>query len=233
MAKETGLQRYLRIYLAKLKKITQAESREESSSANKAASWLLSSCKYPRTSSFAGERNSSAVDDGALDSSATLADVDRFLLNNFNSLYSAREEDNDDGGTSLTEIGGASASTSSSSSASFSAKASDAPPPPPPLAGGVAVMTFSQDPYADFRRSLQEMVDAHHAGSDPVDWDFMEELLISYLELNDRAVHKHILLAFTDVAVSRRRRRREPAAGLTSSHSSQSTDTTLSTLPRK
>jgi uncharacterized protein (TIGR01568 family) len=47
-----------------------------------------------------------------------------------------------------------------------------------------------------------------------VDWDLMEELLFRYLELNDRAVHKDILRAFTDTvaALRRRRRRAVPSA---------------------
>jgi hypothetical protein len=43
-----------------------------------------------------------------------------------------------------------------------------------------------------------------------VDWDFMEELLFRYLQLNDRAVHKDILRAFTDTVAALRRRRRAP-----------------------
>ncbi|CAA6666262.1 unnamed protein product [Spirodela intermedia] len=105
-------------------------------------------------------------------------------------------------------------------------------------------MTFSNDPYGDFRRSLEEMVDARHQERrDPLDWDFMEELLISYLELNDRTVHKHIIRAFTDVVVSfrrhycggvknakkaetggRRRRRRGAGRALTSPLSTEPTE---------
>ena len=36
----------------------------------------------------------------------------------------------------------------------------------------------------------------------------MEELLVCYLELNDRSVHKYILRAFTDLTVSYRRKGR-------------------------
>jgi uncharacterized protein (TIGR01568 family) len=80
--------------------------------------------------------------------------------------------------------------------------------------GGVAVVTFSVAPYDDFRRSMREMADAHcarrEAGAPAVDWDFMEELLFCYLQLNDRAVHKDILRAFTDTVAALRRRRRAP-----------------------
>uniref|UniRef100_A0ACD5YA63 Uncharacterized protein n=1 Tax=Avena sativa TaxID=4498 RepID=A0ACD5YA63_AVESA len=81
--------------------------------------------------------------------------------------------------------------------------------------GGVAVVTFSVAPYEDFRRSMREMADAHWAArreaqAPAVDWDFMEELLFCYLQLNDRAVHKDILRAFTDTVAALRRRRRAP-----------------------
>lgn len=259
MGREKGLQRYLGIYLAKLKKAAQAETREENSTINMTTSWLLSACKYPRTLSFAGERNPPSRHDGGGgsggDTSATLADVDRFLFDNFNSLYDARDEDDDDGGTSNALAEGVRVSATSTSSSSFTASASSStatltqPPPKSSdvalLAGhSVAVMTLSKDPYGDFRRSLQEMVDARHQElRDPLDWDFMEELLISYLELNDRAVHKHIIHAFTDVAVSarrhycgsvksaeeaetggRRRRRRGAGRALTSPLSTEPTD---------
>ncbi|MQM23812.1 hypothetical protein Taro_056882 [Colocasia esculenta] len=60
-------------------------------------------------------------------------------------------------------------------------------------------------------RSMEEMVEARHADPlEPLDWDFMEELLMSYLELNDRCIHKHILGAFTDLAVAFRQRRAPP-----------------------
>ncbi|XP_057732021.1 transcription repressor OFP14-like [Arachis stenosperma] len=46
--------------------------------------WVLSSCKHPRTPSFALENKKK---DTNKDDEATLADVDRFLFENFKSLY--------------------------------------------------------------------------------------------------------------------------------------------------
>ena len=208
MGRQKGLQRYLRIYLAKLKRTAQAESREENSAINTTVDWLLSACKYPRTSSFAGHRNPASRQDGhGRDASATLADVDRFLFDNFNSLYDVHDEENEESSTSNALLETVGASASSTSSSSFMA-----PPTPLPVEQSVAIVIYSKNPYGDFRRSLQEMVDSRHGGGedkDSLDWDFMEELLISYLELNDRGIHKHILRAFTDVAVSFRRRRKQ------------------------
>ncbi|ONK80804.1 uncharacterized protein A4U43_C01F21940 [Asparagus officinalis] len=74
--------------------------------------------------------------------------------------------------------------------------------------GRTAVVTVSEDPYVDFRRSMQEMVDARHVDPcRPLDWDFLEELLACYLELNERSVHECILRAFMDLTEGLRRQR--------------------------
>ncbi|GER44670.1 ovate family protein [Striga asiatica] len=80
--------------------------------------------------------------------------------------------------------------------------------PPPPAAedgsgavvgGGVAVDTYSPDPYADFRRSMVEMIEARNYKAD---WEFLNELLLCYLSLNPKHAHKYIVEAFSDVVVS-------------------------------
>ncbi|XP_065017217.1 transcription repressor OFP14-like [Musa acuminata AAA Group] len=70
-----------------------------------------------------------------------------------------------------------------------------------------AVITFSKDPCHDFLISMQEMMEAHNAGGadDQLDWEFMEQLLLCYLELNEQSVHKDILRAFTDLTAAFRR----------------------------
>ncbi|RRT85866.1 hypothetical protein GW17_00004954 [Ensete ventricosum] len=70
-----------------------------------------------------------------------------------------------------------------------------------------AVITFSKDPYHDFLKSMKEMMEAHNAvgADDRLDWEFMEQLLLCYLELNERSVHKDILRAFTDLTAAFRR----------------------------
>lgn len=67
--------------------------------------------------------------------------------------------------------------------------------------GGEAVVRFSNEPYEDFRLSMEEMVAAQGRRGTP-DWEFMQELLFSYLEFNDRSVHGDILRAFTDLTAS-------------------------------
>lgn len=212
------LHRNLKLYFSKLKKIrnlTLPNSPPTSS--------LLSKCKYPKTSSFAAaSRRGRAAHGNRDDTAATLSDVDRFLHENFRSLYihdddDEEDQDDDDDSTAghppIQPSGRFFVSPGTSNliiedvahrcTRGTSSSASSSNPEPAIPGDSVAVMTFSKDPYDDFRLSMQDMVESRHGG-DPrqgLDWDFMEELLLCYLELNDRSVHKHILKAFTDLTV--------------------------------
>ncbi|XP_047314629.1 transcription repressor OFP16 [Impatiens glandulifera] len=72
------------------------------------------------------------------------------------------------------------------------------------VAGGVAIQTYSPDPYEDFRRSMQEMFEAHKSSSLSYDddWDYLKELLHCYLSLNPKRNHKFIVRAFSDLVAS-------------------------------
>ena len=65
-----------------------------------------------------------------------------------------------------------------------------------------AVSTYSQDPYMDFRRSMQEMVDARDSVDVKANWEYLHELLSCYLSLNPKSTHKFIVGAFADLLVS-------------------------------
>lgn len=69
-------------------------------------------------------------------------------------------------------------------------------------AGGVAVHKYSPDPYLDFRRSMQEMVEARDLRDVRGDWEYLHELLLCYLRLNPHHTHKFIIDAFTDLIIS-------------------------------
>ncbi|XP_059439483.1 transcription repressor OFP16-like [Corylus avellana] len=71
-----------------------------------------------------------------------------------------------------------------------------------PFRNSVAVPTYSPDPYADFRRSMQEMVEAREPLDVNSNWDFLHELLLCYLALNPKNTHKFIVGAFADLLVS-------------------------------
>ncbi|KAK1549959.1 hypothetical protein Q3G72_011251 [Acer saccharum] len=49
----------------------------------------------------------------------------------------------------------------------------------------VALMTYSMEPCKDFRQSMTEMVVSRIEQNLAVDWNYIEELVICFLELND------------------------------------------------
>ncbi|XP_059646600.1 transcription repressor OFP15-like [Cornus florida] len=53
----------------------------------------------------------------------------------------------------------------------------------------------SDDPYVDFKRSMEEMVEAHGLK----DWECLEELLSWYLRVNGKSNHDYIVVAFVDL----------------------------------
>ncbi|KAG9455318.1 hypothetical protein H6P81_008222 [Aristolochia fimbriata] len=62
----------------------------------------------------------------------------------------------------------------------------------------VTMAMASEDPYMDFRVSMQEMVEAHGLK----DWSCLQELLHCYLRLNEKKTHKIIVLAFVDLLMN-------------------------------
>ncbi|KAK7344714.1 hypothetical protein VNO77_14671 [Canavalia gladiata] len=56
----------------------------------------------------------------------------------------------------------------------------------------------SEDPYGDFRRSMEEVAETHGVK----DWKGLEELLTLYLRLNGKNNHGFIVLAFVDLLIS-------------------------------
>lgn len=79
-----------------------------------------------------------------------------------------------------------------------------------PFKESVVLSMESQDPYVDFRKSMEEMVEAHGVK----DWDAFEELLCWYLRVNGKSNHGYIVGAFVDLLV--------PLAFASSSSSSSS-----------
>ncbi|KAM7462802.1 hypothetical protein LguiA_030923 [Lonicera macranthoides] len=79
------------------------------------------------------------------------------------------------------------------------------PPSSSPLlsdGGAAAIPTYSADPYTDFRRSMEEMVEARGLTDVKGEWDFLHELLLCYLSLNPKCAHQIIIRAFSDLIVS-------------------------------
>lgn len=67
-----------------------------------------------------------------------------------------------------------------------------------PFKESLVLSMESQDPFVDFRKSMEEMVEAHGVK----DWEGLEELLCCYLKVNGRSNHGYIVGAFVDLLVS-------------------------------
>ncbi|CAA0822360.1 Transcription repressor OFP14 [Striga hermonthica] len=65
----------------------------------------------------------------------------------------------------------------------------------------IAILKYSPSPYREFRRSMAEMVEVRLGGGEKVDWDFLEELLFCYLDLNNEKIHRNVLRAFVDLLI--------------------------------
>ncbi|MBA0728922.1 hypothetical protein Golax_004639 [Gossypium laxum] len=74
----------------------------------------------------------------------------------------------------------------------------------------------SDDPYVDFRKSMEEMVETHGMK----DWEWLEQLLGWYLKVNGKNNHGFIIGAFIDLLVA-----------ITSSSDSTSYSSALSSFP--
>ncbi|KAE8689573.1 Transcription repressor OFP13 [Hibiscus syriacus] len=82
-----------------------------------------------------------------------------------------------------------------------------------PFEESVVLAMESDDPYVDFRRSMEEMVDTHGMKK----WEQLEELLGWYLKVNGKNNHGFIISAFIDLLLA-----------ITSSSSSSSDSTSYS-----
>ncbi|KAJ0088763.1 hypothetical protein Patl1_32675 [Pistacia atlantica] len=66
-----------------------------------------------------------------------------------------------------------------------------------PFKKSLVLSMESQNPYIDFRKSMEEMVEAHGLK----DWEDLEELLSWYLRVNGKSNHGYIVGAFVDLLV--------------------------------
>lgn len=79
----------------------------------------------------------------------------------------------------------------------------------------------SEDPYGDFKKSMEEMVESHGMK----DWEDLEELLGWYLKVNGKNNHAFIVEAFVDLLVSinkKKENNNDKSVSLTSSSTTTS-----------
>ncbi|MCD7450834.1 hypothetical protein HAX54_008577 [Datura stramonium] len=280
------LQKSLSDYLSKIKNkptTPQQPLNSTHKTLSSSTSWLLRGCRHPKTSSFSAVDREEKKHVQGKDDAATLADVDRFLFENFKSFYSKDDDDDDEieannsnkpsiakkgkkeeiiapnneeiagGSKSLSEspryvvppsnltgsrrffvapgsssslieearasltvsddTGSTSATTTTNTTSNeSSAISTDCSKETMNADDFITVVTYSPSPYDDFRQSMQEMMDARMNDQGKINWEFMEELLFCYLNLNDKKSYKYILSAFVDqIVVLRENSGRAPA----------------------
>ncbi|PSR96117.1 Transcription repressor like [Actinidia chinensis var. chinensis] len=233
------LPKSLQDYLSKIKKKQKNSHINFRSRILSSSGGILRGCKHPKTPSLAFDSNSKEA--ASNDAAATLADIDRFLFENFRSLYlNADEEeikkcDKDDhegktcevsfefpgfvdppsslcgahrffvgpsSSSSLVKESRTSATTAEDTNSTSTITAiSDVAKQVTGPDDFIAVFTYSPSPYDDFKHSMEGMIAARMHQNGKVDWEFMEELLFCYMDLNDKKSYKHILSAFVDLIV--------------------------------
>ncbi|CAI9753583.1 unnamed protein product [Fraxinus pennsylvanica] len=128
------------------------------------------------------------------------------LIKNFNSLFDHHLNDSDTDTDSIPDFAPVLASQRFFFSCPGRSNAIIEPPESPPrqavVDGGVAIQTYSLNPYAEFRKSMQEMIEEREFTDVEADFEFLHELLLCYLTLNPKHNHKFIIGAFSDVIVS-------------------------------
>ncbi|RVX22222.1 Transcription repressor OFP12 [Vitis vinifera] len=156
-------------------------------------------------------------------SSSSISSTSSILIKNFNSLYDLTSDSTSKSLTRTTDdfLSTSEDSVDSESPPDFATvfasqrfffsspgrsnsifEASESPPESDAIVnGGVAVHTYSPNPYEDFRRSMQEMAEARELRDVAADWDYLHELLLCYLTLNPKHTHKFIIRAFADLIV--------------------------------
>ncbi|KAJ8452040.1 hypothetical protein Cgig2_016621 [Carnegiea gigantea] len=245
-----NLQKSVQDYLSKIKKQTP-HLQFSPSSLSSTTSKIFSGCKHPKSLSFSVDHKGAKEGEEV---AATLEDIDRFLIENFKSLYGHQDHDqrdNDDHGLKYEEgadkahgcshHGPKGRGSTLEQGAPFDSPRFFTPPPdlcgshrffisPSPsgsvletqasmagspnpedagssaedpgghhehdtkIPGGMedclAVLTVSQSPYEDYRKSMQQVLEARVHHKQRVDWDFMEELLFCYLRLNEKKQYR-------------------------------------------
>ncbi|KAJ7976191.1 transcription repressor OFP13-like [Quillaja saponaria] len=164
------------------------------------SSWPWPSCHQPRTLSFRTNNDIfKTINSAYLDAAIAELETAESFLNNFESpsFSTASEESRGEAGDPIeTVIRGLRSDRlffePGETSSILESKAEEFP-----FKESVVLSMESQDPYVDFRKSMEEMVEAHGVN----DWEGLEELLCWYLRVNGKNNHGYIVGAFVDLLV--------------------------------
>ncbi|KAK7337291.1 hypothetical protein VNO77_17856 [Canavalia gladiata] len=184
--------------------------------------WSWPSCHQPRTLSFRANQNDTAfktMNAAFLDATIDMLESSEsfFTVSPDSASFStASEEDSRTRDSIETVIRGLRSDRlffePDETSSILEAKASGTLP----FKDSVLLSMESQDPYVDFRKSMEEMVAARCVN----DWEGLQELLCWYLKVNGKSNHGYIVGAFVDLLVA--------SSSLSSSSNSHSPSSPLS-----
>lgn len=164
--------------------------------------WQWPSCKHPKTHSFRADRGREeifkTINSVFFDPIDSVATPESWFTNSSNSASFSTESDESCGDQSLeTVIRGVRSERlffepDDTNSILEEAKANGFP-----FKESLVMAMESDDPYEDFRKSMEEMVVSHGLK----DWKCLEELLSWYLRVNGKKTHGFIVGAFVDLLV--------------------------------
>ncbi|KAI4300585.1 hypothetical protein L6164_033944 [Bauhinia variegata] len=176
-----------------LAKTTQVRSSSSSS-------WPFPSCHQPRTLSFRGANNDifKTINSAYLDATVHESTESFFTNSTESASFSTASEDSRPIETMIRGLRSDRLFFEPEETSSILESRSTTEAESLPFKDSVILSMESQDPYVDFRKSMEEMVEAHGVK----DWEGLEELLCWYLKVNGKTNHAYIVGAFVDLLVA-------------------------------
>ncbi|GLT88723.1 hypothetical protein SLE2022_067350 [Rubroshorea leprosula] len=161
--------------------------------------WQWPSCKHPKTLSFrAGENMFKTVNSVFFDSIDGVETPESWFTNSSETAsFSTESEELCDGELETVVRGLRSSERLFFEPGDTSSILEEAKTSGFPFKESVVLAMESVDPYADFRQSMEEMVETHGLK----DWECLKELLGWYLKVNGKKNHGFIVGAFVDMLV--------------------------------
>ncbi|KAK6231909.1 Ovate protein family [Theobroma cacao] len=162
------------------------------------SSWPWPSCHQPRTLSFRTDDSLfKTINSAYLDAIIEAETPESWFSNSSESASFSTASDESRGDPVETVIRGLRSERLFFEPGETSSILEEAKPSGLPFKESVVLSMESQDPFADFRKSMEEMVEAHGLK----DWGGLEELLCWYLRVNGKSNHGYIVGAFVDLLV--------------------------------
>ncbi|XWS66602.1 hypothetical protein CRYUN_Cryun05aG0214000 [Craigia yunnanensis] len=174
-------------------------SNSKNNSLQAKSSWSWPSCHQPRTLSFRTDDSLlKTINSAYLDAIIDAETPESWFSNSSESVSFSTASDESGGDPVETVIRGLRSERLFFEPGETSAIMEEATPSDGlPFKESVVLTMESQDPYVDFRKSMEEMVEAFRLK----DWEGLEELLCWYLRANGKSNHGYIVGALVDLLV--------------------------------